>query len=87
MNYINIYVNYLKEKFLVQQVLQIQFLEKIQYNSSKNNNLLFWFRTFKIFKLQDILEFDIVKLNYVHFKDQLPSNIKDIFSENETDNP
>ena len=29
MNYINIYVNYLKEKFLVQQVLQIQFFKKI----------------------------------------------------------
>ena len=45
------------------------------------------FKNFKILKLQDIIKFNTLKLIYLYYMDQLPLEIKDIFTTNESVNP
>ena len=45
------------------------------------------FKNFKILKLQDIIKFNILKLIYLYYKDQLPLKIKNIFTTNECAHP
>ena len=45
------------------------------------------FKNFKILKLQDIIKFNTLKLNYLYYKDQLPLKIKYIFTPNGSVNP
>ena len=45
------------------------------------------FKNFKMLKLQDITKFNILKLIYLYYKDQLPLKIKYIFTTNESVNP
>ena len=45
------------------------------------------FKNFKILKLQDIIKFNTLKLICLYYMDQLPSEIKDIFTTNESVNP
>ena len=44
------------------------------------------FKNFKILKLQDIIKFNTLKLIYLYYMDQLPLEIKDIFTTNESVN-
>ena len=45
------------------------------------------FKNFRMLKLQDIIKFNILKLIYLYYKDQLPLKIKYIFTTNESVNP
>ena len=42
---------------------------------------------FKILKLQDISKFNTLKLIFLYYMDQLPLEIKDFFTTNESVNP
>ena len=45
------------------------------------------FKSFKILKLQDIVQFSIIKLIYLCFNDLLSLQVKSIFIQNESVNP
>ena len=45
------------------------------------------FKSFKILKLQDIIQFSILKLIYFYFNDQLPLQVKNTFIKKESVNP
>ena len=45
------------------------------------------FKSLKVLKLQDNIQFSILKLIYFYFNDQLPLQVKNIFIQNELVNP
>ena len=45
------------------------------------------FKNLKTLKLQDIIKFNTLKLTCLYYMDQLPLEIKDIFTTNESVNP
>ena len=45
------------------------------------------FKSLKVLKLQDFIQFSILKLIYFYFNEQLPMQVKNTFITNESVNP